>query len=823
MWLRGCIIFSTVTFIMNLDPSSGMTLVAFEIDGELKEGVHHHQPKLNESTGLLFLIAAIAPYLLATYGISLADAQSKSRIFESSEEEMGQFVTSGFKRPFSLDGRREIMVQDLMVPNVLLVWQKRSRFLPQDSPASSCFLRAEGRRTFSSDDLTRNRIQKVPAETADLGEFKTRFEGIFTMKRYLPKNELDQLESKVPEARLFFQSDDPSQSGIPTKEGSHYQSVLSFLENENTEIDDLPSSHGLETVTMHVFFTPFGLDLVWASHIHARALSQRKSKRIGVQCASAVWPHRLIVNTGNRGDCFSYRPKPDFSIWIYKHLLRLAVEVESRPDKLDHNRLLVEGASAVRSANRAADNGQKFFISCIYVDKTWKEVSWHFVFEKSDGSVYSAVKVFNLTASVQALEFVRNLYNVRDCIIQEGALPNPKLQRNLLNYVQVLDNVPTIGSFTGALPSFPVSPAFPDLRRGRYRGGGGSGHGGSHGGSGPGSGPGGSSGEGPSDGFGGARGGGEDEPPFGFNKRKDGDYHDGGDNNERPQKRAQTERDHLEYPVDEVFSEEEDEFGMMVDKYKHVGEDSEEDDDSDVIFSLPQYEFTSSKGNRIFMGTAHDGTKVVAKRVTKSEGQLYDLLAALKGSSQFILHPLEITNTHSVNGDFIPDDIFIFPRCVSVADMLDYGVSGDMRDYLALFCLDLTSGLEYLHNNLVAHLDVKPENLVVQHHYRPRLKIIDFNLAIQVKSKTERVSFIRGTLDYVAPEVLSLKPYLPFKADTFSCGRVLLEFSTRMTGAEGEAVERFGRHFVDLDPVSRPYLSKFREFTPLKDIPASWR
>ncbi|KIY47238.1 kinase-like protein, partial [Fistulina hepatica ATCC 64428] len=84
----------------------------------------------------------------------------------------------------------------------------------------------------------------------------------------------------------------------------------------------------------------------------------------------------------------------------------------------------------------------------------------------------------------------------------------------------------------------------------------------------------------------------------------------------------------------------------------------------------------------------------------------------------------------------------------------------------------LIKGLAYLHKLCIAHRDIKPDNLLIDGDFC--LKIIDFDIAIQVKDKDEEVSGHRGAKGWEAPEVKNkLSTYSPIKADRWSCGHVI--------------------------------------------------
>mmetsp|Transcript_12537 Transcript_12537/g.10764 ORF Transcript_12537/g.10764 Transcript_12537/m.10764 type:complete len:206 (-) Transcript_12537:378-995(-) len=80
----------------------------------------------------------------------------------------------------------------------------------------------------------------------------------------------------------------------------------------------------------------------------------------------------------------------------------------------------------------------------------------------------------------------------------------------------------------------------------------------------------------------------------------------------------------------------------------------------------------------------------------------------------------------------------------------------------------LVSGVEFLHTNKVAHLDLKLENILVGKDYQ--LKIIDFDLCGVIGQKE---NFGKGTMNYRAPEVAK-GFYNDFvKADIYSMAIVL--------------------------------------------------
>ena len=69
-------------------------------------------------------------------------------------------------------------------------------------------------------------------------------------------------------------------------------------------------------------------------------------------------------------------------------------------------------------------------------------------------------------------------------------------------------------------------------------------------------------------------------------------------------------------------------------------------------------------------------------------------------------------------------------------DLYNLLASADLSDehLIHTYFSQLITGLEYLHSHHIAHLDIKPENLLIGHDYR--LKIADFDQATTTISFT---------------------------------------------------------------------------------------
>ena len=116
-----------------------------------------------------------------------------------------------------------------------------------------------------------------------------------------------------------------------------------------------------------------------------------------------------------------------------------------------------------------------------------------------------------------------------------------------------------------------------------------------------------------------------------------------------------------------------------------------------------------------------------------------------------------------------------------------------------------------MHEYNVAHLDLKPQNVIIPAE-GGRLPIIDFSVSIRVPGPDTTHSEIVGTEDYIAPEILK-GHYKPMLADLWSCGRTLKELCTCChPSADRTKVLEIARRLMDRDPKARPKMSTVLEW-----------
>ncbi|XP_076061664.1 death-associated protein kinase 1-like isoform X2 [Oratosquilla oratoria] len=72
------------------------------------------------------------------------------------------------------------------------------------------------------------------------------------------------------------------------------------------------------------------------------------------------------------------------------------------------------------------------------------------------------------------------------------------------------------------------------------------------------------------------------------------------------------------------------------------------------------------------------------------------------------------------------------------------------------FLRQILLGLEHMHMCKIAHLDLKPENVMLLSRNQHHIKLIDFGLSCKIDGK--EVKGMMGTAEFVAPEIVSYEP-----------------------------------------------------------------
>jgi eukaryotic-like serine/threonine-protein kinase len=102
------------------------------------------------------------------------------------------------------------------------------------------------------------------------------------------------------------------------------------------------------------------------------------------------------------------------------------------------------------------------------------------------------------------------------------------------------------------------------------------------------------------------------------------------------------------------------------------------------------------------------------------------------------------------------------------------------------------AGLAHAHRSGVVHLDIKPDNLILDD--TGVVKVLDFGIARNTQADT-LTAHVAGTLRYMSPEQIQGRP-VDHRSDTFSLGCALFElvvYEAAFTGSTSEIVTRIAQ------------------------------
>uniref|UniRef100_A0A672UMG7 non-specific serine/threonine protein kinase n=1 Tax=Strigops habroptila TaxID=2489341 RepID=A0A672UMG7_STRHB len=155
--------------------------------------------------------------------------------------------------------------------------------------------------------------------------------------------------------------------------------------------------------------------------------------------------------------------------------------------------------------------------------------------------------------------------------------------------------------------------------------------------------------------------------------------------------------------------------------------------------------------------------KFISKKMKKKEQAAHE--AALL---QHLQHPQYITVHDTYES---PTSYILVLELMDDGRLLDYLMNHDelMEEKVAFYIRDTMEALQYLHNCRVAHLDIKPENLLIDLRIPvPRVKIIDLEDAVQITGHYH-VHHLLGNPEFAAPEVIQGLP-VSLSTDIWSIG-----------------------------------------------------
>jgi serine/threonine protein kinase len=180
----------------------------------------------------------------------------------------------------------------------------------------------------------------------------------------------------------------------------------------------------------------------------------------------------------------------------------------------------------------------------------------------------------------------------------------------------------------------------------------------------------------------------------------------------------------------------------------------------------------------------NNGTAVVVKLLHPGSDELL-ILQDLHLINSPNNHTIPLLQTLDLNmGTFI-----ILLKGTPLDDGFDFGMFSSRK--IENFSHQLVEGVAFLHRHGIAHLDIKPQNIVT---VSSQLFIIDFDTAVRVDGPDTLIDCWCGTRGWMAPEIGKHPDgprclYSPIRADLWSCGLVLRYLSSKSAGKEENPLE----------------------------------
>ncbi|KAF8377759.1 hypothetical protein HHK36_031144 [Tetracentron sinense] len=209
----------------------------------------------------------------------------------------------------------------------------------------------------------------------------------------------------------------------------------------------------------------------------------------------------------------------------------------------------------------------------------------------------------------------------------------------------------------------------------------------------------------------------------------------------------------------------------------HVKIPTDGTDDWEINVSLLKFEdkIASGSGGDLYKGTY--SSQEVAIKVLNLESLTIDMQRQF-AQEVFILRKVRHKNVVQFIGACTkpphPCIVTEFMSGGSVYDRLHKNEGGFKLTAILKVAIDVSKGMNYLHQNYIIHRDLKTANLLMDEN--EVVKVADFGVS-RVQAQFGVMTRETGTYRWMAPEVIEHKPY-DQKADVFSFGIVLWELLT---------------------------------------------
>ncbi|XP_070210335.1 serine/threonine-protein kinase ULK3-like [Littorina saxatilis] len=228
-----------------------------------------------------------------------------------------------------------------------------------------------------------------------------------------------------------------------------------------------------------------------------------------------------------------------------------------------------------------------------------------------------------------------------------------------------------------------------------------------------------------------------------------------------------------------------------------------------VVPQLKQYVLTEKIGSGSYATVYKAYKKTGIREVVAIKCILKSSLN--KSSTENLLTEIELLKNlkhkHIVElRDFLWDSKFIYL-------VMEYCGGGDLSRFIRSkrtlperivrkFLQQIGLAMQYLHSFNVAHMDLKPQNILLTSSSNPIIKIADFGFAKPMMEGDE-MRVMRGSPLYMAPEIICQRSY-DARVDLWSIGVILYECLFGRAPFASSSFKELGEKIWDSKPVELP-------------------
>lgn len=139
-----------------------------------------------------------------------------------------------------------------------------------------------------------------------------------------------------------------------------------------------------------------------------------------------------------------------------------------------------------------------------------------------------------------------------------------------------------------------------------------------------------------------------------------------------------------------------------------------------------------------------------------------------------------------------------------------YRNNPNMTKFVYIY-MQILEAVEYLHDNNIAHMDLKLEN-IMYNNVTKKIKIIDFGQADYFKTNEKYIysTTIKGTIEYLPPEVFCPTYYTGDSVDVWSC--IIILYNLIYNSNPWESATKKNKYYI----ICRDYYTKYN--TLYKDV-----